>query len=166
MAWSTPATATTGQIVTAAFWNQEIRDNLLALFPEEITPASWTPTLEASTTDPTTSATVGRQYQIGGLMHLWVRWTFSAAGSGNYFVTLPVASSGITASAAGIGLGTTIGQWTIRDSSVPNSRDGSVLLRDSDQAWFNAEQGMASNLFPFPIVSGDVLSCHIVYPTV
>lgn len=29
MAWTAPATATTGQIVTAAFWNAQVKDNML-----------------------------------------------------------------------------------------------------------------------------------------
>lgn len=31
MAWTAPSTVTTNQIVTAALWNQQVRDNLLAL---------------------------------------------------------------------------------------------------------------------------------------
>lgn len=33
MAWTVPATTTVGQLITAAFWNQQIRDNLLAAEP-------------------------------------------------------------------------------------------------------------------------------------
>lgn len=28
MAWTSPATVTTGQLMTAAFWNQQVRDNM------------------------------------------------------------------------------------------------------------------------------------------
>lgn len=33
MAWSDPATATVGQVLTATYWNQQVRDNLKALAP-------------------------------------------------------------------------------------------------------------------------------------
>lgn len=31
MAWTSPATVTTGQLMTAAFWNQQVRDNMAYL---------------------------------------------------------------------------------------------------------------------------------------
>lgn len=31
MSWNAPATTTVGQVVTAAFWNQQVRDNMLDL---------------------------------------------------------------------------------------------------------------------------------------
>ncbi len=31
MAWTTPGTATAGEVLTASFWNTNVRDNLLAL---------------------------------------------------------------------------------------------------------------------------------------
>ena len=31
MAWTTPGTATAGSVLTASFWNTQVRDNLLAL---------------------------------------------------------------------------------------------------------------------------------------
>ena len=31
MAWTTPGTATAGEVLTAAFWNEQVRDNALAI---------------------------------------------------------------------------------------------------------------------------------------
>ncbi len=39
MAWTAPATATTGQTVTAAFWNAQIRDNFLETSAATVTTA-------------------------------------------------------------------------------------------------------------------------------
>ena len=34
MAWTTPGTATAGEVLTAAFWNQNVRDNLNAVYTD------------------------------------------------------------------------------------------------------------------------------------
>ena len=39
MTWNAPATATTGQNVTAAFWNAQIRDNFLETSAATVTTA-------------------------------------------------------------------------------------------------------------------------------
>lgn len=57
MAWTAPATATSGQVLTAAFWNTHVRDNELALesFCEQIQTA-WDAILDdtvASSTEKT-----------------------------------------------------------------------------------------------------------------
>lgn len=56
MAWTAPATATVGQVLTASFWNQQVRDNMKELWRElayvEFTaPVSITSTNEAAPTD-------------------------------------------------------------------------------------------------------------------
>jgi hypothetical protein len=163
MAWSSPRTWVTSEVVTAAHMNQEVRDNLLAVFPDEQTSDDYTPTLEGTSSNPTTSAVSGQQYQVGAVLELWGRFTISTAGSGFYFVTLPAAAVGISA-AASEGSGQTVGQWTLRDNSGPSSRNGSVLLRASDEIWFNHEPGLVSAVFPIVMASGDVLSFHVRYP--
>lgn len=40
MAWTAPATATAGSVLTAAFWNQQVRDNMLEAGPSKITVAN------------------------------------------------------------------------------------------------------------------------------
>lgn len=36
MAWSTPSTRSTGDLITAAIWNQDVKDNTIALLPSAI----------------------------------------------------------------------------------------------------------------------------------
>lgn len=51
MAWSTPRTWSTGELVTAAHLNQELRDNLAAAFPLGVDAwTAYTPTLTQSNT--------------------------------------------------------------------------------------------------------------------
>jgi threonine/homoserine efflux transporter RhtA len=44
MAWTTPGTATAGEVLTAAFWNEQVRDNLIELAPFSAEWQSYTPT--------------------------------------------------------------------------------------------------------------------------
>jgi hypothetical protein len=164
MAWSTPATATTGQIVTAAFWNQEVRDNISFILPDEDTADSWLPSLTATSANPAASG-AGRQYQIGALMHVWQTWTVTGGdgGAGFWYVTLPVASVGLSVSASE-GAGTAVGSWSFRDNSTPSSANGAVLLRAADEVWFNVGPGHLTHAYPFLITTGDVFTFHAVYP--
>lgn len=71
---------------------------------------TWTPALTAATTNPTTgtgASIVGRYMQIGKTVHGWGYIGFgtagTAAGSGNYRVSLPVANDGNGNSWMGLG---------------------------------------------------------------
>jgi len=44
MAWTTPGTATAGEVLTAAFWNANVRDNLDVLAPLSAAWTAYTPT--------------------------------------------------------------------------------------------------------------------------
>lgn len=169
MAWSTPRTWVTGETVTAAHMNQEVRDNWNAALPDGVTGASWSPTLRAATSNPTTSAVAGVEYQIGAIQFVYVRFVLSGGGSGDYLVDLPVASSGLTASTAA-GKAQRIGGFIIRDDSPPHMIEGAVVLYDSDTVWFNANStegaggGVLSHDNPRNWASGDVLSFEAHYP--
>jgi hypothetical protein len=43
MAWTTPGTAVAGDVLTAAFWNEQVRDNSNVLAPLAAAWTSWTP---------------------------------------------------------------------------------------------------------------------------
>jgi len=96
--WTTPKTFTPS-LLTASDMNTYVRDNtqhLYDLFYDDW--VDWTPALQAFTTSPTlgsSSVTVGRYMNAGNLVIGWGLITFGtagvAAGSGTYFVTLPVA---------------------------------------------------------------------------
>ena len=49
MAWTTPGTATAGEVLTAAFWNANVRDNSNELAPFFADWTSFTPTLSNMT---------------------------------------------------------------------------------------------------------------------
>ena len=45
MAWTTPGTATAGSVLTASFWNTQVRDNFVEQFPVNATVQDWVPVM-------------------------------------------------------------------------------------------------------------------------
>lgn len=169
MAWSTPRTWTTGETVTAAHMNQEVRDNLNAVLPNEVAGVSYTPTLEATTTDATATVT-GREYRVGILQFVAVRFVLTTVGSGTYFVTLPRAASGLSVSTSA-GKGQAIGGFHARDDTPPHMLQGSVVLGSTTTVRFHASSieasggGVLSHDNPRTWAADDVFSFFAVYPT-
>lgn len=101
MAWNTPATWIASAQLLAAQLNAQLRDNWNAAFPLGQVDGGWlayTPVLTAVTTSPTLGSggtATGRYYQVGKTVHGWAKIKFgssgTAAGSGQYLITLPVA---------------------------------------------------------------------------
>ena len=87
--------------------------------------ASWTPTLTATTTNPTLgtgSSVSGRLFRQGSMVTVWARIQFGtsgvAAGSGVYIINLPVAASTLMPSSSN-GSGQSIGSGHFRDNGSP-----------------------------------------------
>jgi hypothetical protein len=163
MSFIAPTDKTTGTVVTAAHWNQDVVENVNALFPDGYTTDVWSPGLKGTTADATPTVT-GRQYQVGGMLHLWVNFVIGVdGGSGTYFVELPQSAVGL-ASSVSEGSGQPVGAWMLRDDSVPRSYNGVVQLRTADQIHFNVGPGSVSNVFPMQIQPDDELSFYAVIP--
>jgi hypothetical protein len=163
MAFSSWRTWVTGEVVTAAHMNQEVRDNGLALFPDGETADTWSPGLSATVTGAVVTVT-GRQYQVGAMMHLWANFVIdTSGGSGTYFVTLPMSAVGL-ASSISEGSGQPVGAWILRDNSVPRSYNGVMQLRTADEIHFNVGPGSVSNVYPMQIQQDDELSFYAVIP--
>lgn len=174
MAYSTPRTWTTDEVVTAAHLNQEIHDNLEAGFPDEVAAVDWTPTLEAASSNPSTSSVTGKRWRVGPVQFVWARFVLSTGGSGEYFVTLPVAASGITEN-TGAGMGQAIGTFQARDITPAWMLQGNVLLKATDEVVFHTssaegtagggqETGILLHNNPREWGSGDVISFMAMYP--
>jgi hypothetical protein len=96
MAWTAPRTWVAGEIVTAAYMNTHVRDNLLTLS----TWAAWTPQIDAVTTDPNhgSTATQYGTYLLAGTLCVAsfdIKWggVGVTGGDGNYRINHPVAAS-------------------------------------------------------------------------
>ena len=75
MAWTTPGTATAGEVLTAAFWNTQVRDNMTELAPFFAAWTSYTPTL----TNTTASITAAKYLKIGNVVSFYVILTCTGA---------------------------------------------------------------------------------------
>lgn len=100
MAWTTPSTWVAGAVVTAAQLNTQLRDNMKALGDPWI---AYTPTLTASTTNPTlgTGSTASGFYIAAGKLIIGkAKIVFGSsgavAGSGQYRLSLPVTAVNTT----------------------------------------------------------------------
>lgn len=123
MAWTAPTTRSTGDLITAAIWNQDIVDNTNAEFPLGVGAwTAWTPTLGNLTLG---NGTVTAQYQRIGRVIYWsfkfVLGSTSAVGTAPTF-TLPAAPA-----VAPYGVFFPFGQANLYDNAT-NNYPGVVVL--------------------------------------
>lgn len=166
MAWGLE-TWTTLQTVTVADMTQGINANLEAGFPDEVTSVDFSPTLEATTTDPTTSHQSGQRYQTGAMMDYYGRFVLSSGFSGRLFVTLPDTVVGLSAQATE-GSGQAIGSWSAYDTSTGFVAAGTVNLRAADEIQFSlggtTNAASLADTVPWTWASGDVLTWWVRVP--
>lgn len=96
MAWTSPRTWVSGEVLTAALLNTHVRDNLLELNSTTSTWSTYTPTLTAGTLGNGTIA--GRYKQIGKVVHFTAKFVLgsTSAVSTGLAVSLPVTSTAST----------------------------------------------------------------------
>ena len=93
MAWTTPATATAGSTaLTAAFWNEQVRDNLVELAPFTAAWTSFTPSWSNVTVGNGTNT--GGYIRVGKLVSYWAKFVLgsTSAITATPVLTLPVAA--------------------------------------------------------------------------
>ena len=90
MAWTTPGTATAGEVLTAAFWNTNVRDNLNELAPLELAWTDFTPQLRQGSTNIASTRTFAKYLTVGKTLWAIARVVSTAAGtSGPIKLSLP-----------------------------------------------------------------------------
>jgi len=117
MTWSAPRTWTTGELVTAAHLNQEIRDNLLAALP--LGPDGWpsyTPTLVQSGA-VTKTVTYAKYTKVGRQVTAALVLAATGAGTGANTVQIGLPPPVPASSSAGV-LGTPCGAGYLYDNSA------------------------------------------------
>jgi hypothetical protein len=91
MAWTTPGTATAGEVLTAAFWNANVRDNSLELAPFFSAWTSYTPSWTNLTVG--NAVVTAKYFQIGKTVFYFgsIVWgSTTSATSSTTLVSLPV----------------------------------------------------------------------------
>lgn len=89
MPWTTPGTATAGDVLTAAFWNTQVRDNMIELAPFSAAWTSYTPTFSGVTVGNGTNSSA--YVKVGKLVCFRASFTLgsTSAVTGQLGVTLP-----------------------------------------------------------------------------
>jgi hypothetical protein len=98
MAWTTPGTATAGEVLTASFWNEQVRDNFNMFSSFFSGWTSYTPTLaQGASTNISKTVNKCSYLKIGCLLYLNMYLDVTGAGSAGSDITVSV-PSGITMS--------------------------------------------------------------------
>lgn len=162
-AWtSTPRTWVAGEVPTATHFNENVRDFGRAFADAW---ASYTPTLTASTTNPTNWTQTGYFMQAGKLVIAKLLLTAGAsmtAGSGTYRIALPVN--------ANTAIGTQyIGTLTLRDASTGNTFYAQAAVSNTAYitlnyaATYGGGAANVANNAPWTWAASDFIAATIIY---
>ena len=108
MAWTTPGTAVAGDVLTAAFWNSNVRDNLIELAPFSAGWTSYTPTLaQGATSNISKTVTYAKYMRIGKIVWGQVRLDITGSGTitNDITITMPITPAYTSANQIIIGAG-------------------------------------------------------------
>jgi len=161
MAWTTPGTATAGEVLTAAFWNTQVRDNMVELAPFFATWTSFTPTL--------TNVTVGngthnaRYLKIGRLVIVNYEFTLGSTSSvaGAPVFSLPFSASGPLFAGQVEFLDTGTARYTGM-VEAENSGSGVVCQAVSASGSYTVQVAPTATI-PFTWTNGDKILVGIIY---
>lgn len=159
MAWSTPRTWTTGELVTAAHLNQEVRDNLNAAFPVGVVAwTSYTPTLTQSAT-VTKTVTYANYMKIGRLVIAVVNLAVTGAGTSSNAVRVGLPVDAVTTQLE-------IGGGIIYDTSANTMYTGEWAIATTTTVEMHIDQASAASWGSSPttaLANGDIVRFHVMY---
>lgn len=158
MAYTAPRTWVTGELVTAALLNEQIRDNTLAEFPLGVGAwTSYTPTLTQSATVAKT-VTYARYQRVGRIIFFQVRLDVTGAGTAanDVLIGLPVAAVNVT-------IELPLGGGFIYDSSLGQAHIGVAITNSGTVVKIRPGTGavnaaLGNNQFTAALASGDIVS--------
>jgi hypothetical protein len=163
MAWTTPGTATAGEVLTAAFWNTQVRDNSNELAPFFAAWTSFTPTL--------TNVTVGNgvhdsaYLKIGRL--IIIRYSFTL-GSTSSVAGAPVFSLPVGVSLSGMPLASQclfVDAGGLRYPGVVEDNLSLVVCQAVSTSGSYAVQVAPTATIPFTWATGDKIIVGITAQT-
>jgi hypothetical protein len=168
MAWTTPGTATAGEVLTASFWNTQVRDNMIELDGPFTSQSTWTPTLDQN---GARTKTVNRAAytKIGNFLFGLVTMSITQTGSAGNAISSDLPSgTDNRPSASGSGLDN-IGVFTYFTASgtrysgsvVWDSNNVKLIFMSTGATGFGALGSSPS----FATANGDVITYNFFYWT-
>lgn len=106
MAWTTPGTAVAGDVLTAAFWNAQVRDQMTEVAPIMNAWTTFTPTVaQGGTTNIAKTVTYSKYVRVGKFVFWQFRLDMTGAGTAANAVTISLPVNPATSSVVGFGNG-------------------------------------------------------------
>ena len=147
-------------MLTAAFWNENVRDNSLELAPFFTGWVSYTPQVDqGASVNIAKTVNYAKYLRVGNLVMVQLNLTFTAGGTGGSAVTITL-PSGLTATN-----GLQIGNGMIYDASAASGYHASVYIvsgkiQFSGDWSGNATWGVIPNI---ALASGDNITLNATY---
>jgi hypothetical protein len=157
-----------GAVATAAQFNQDVRDNLNAMFPQAATSGTawttYTPTLTQSATVTKTS-TDARYQVVAGICFVEVYLSLTGAGTANnpILLGLPVTATGTLGMDVGTGIITDTSAAQVFPSIPTLASSTTVNFVDTTQVTGSARQGQSGAAFALALASGDFITASMFY---
>jgi hypothetical protein len=172
MAWTTPGTAVAGDVLTAAFWNSNVRDNLndVDTYVDPIRDGflNYTPTLVQAAT-VTKSVTYARYLKINKLVFVNFEMVAQAgtAGTAGNAITISLPATAVSYS----NIFTGIGNGSIYDASTFLVYPAIITMASTTTATFQTTNSVVSNGlqylgitdFTAGLATGDYISGSFCY---
>jgi hypothetical protein len=162
MAWTTPGTATAGSVLTASFWNTQVRDQFIEVAPFFSDWTSYTPQIDqGATTNIAKTVNYARYLKIGRMVIVSVSLSVTGTGTTNNAITVTVPANIATTATVVLGSGRVI------DSNVADYQVMVIRTNTAQVAFVNATGNTGGNSVGaspnFALASPDVITFTIMY---
>ena len=167
-----PRTWVTNETVTAALLNTHLRDQLAAIVPsgEDATYGTFTPALNATSTDPTlgSGATTNGQYiRFGDLVHVQITIVFGTGannGAGTYSIgSLPVSIDSTNSTSVAVGSGYITDSSGSDRGTVVAYRNAATGIRLVYATATDTATGIVTATAPWTWNDSDVMQLSLMY---
>lgn len=161
MAWVTPSNVATGDVLTAATWNQDVVANAAELAPLFGAWTSWTPTLaQGASTNIAKTIVYAKAVKVGRVVFANFRINITAAGTAGSDFTMTLPHTATSAASLVIGHGFYFDSGTARyTGSWEQNSAGTLVTLTGD--WSG---GLAFGTNPnVAAANGDVISGILMY---
>jgi hypothetical protein len=148
-------------VLTAAFWNANVRDNSNEVAPFFAAWTDFTPTFVQGVTVTYTKRRT-RYLQIGKLVIAQISVDFTSAGTGGAVLAMSLPATVVSVDDWNL-----VGSFFFYDANVPARYVGNLLLFDSSTAFLQhggtTANGALGTNPAITIANGDQFSCNLLY---